>query len=66
MASLTLRIFAPWRLCVRLPVYAGRFHAKAQSRKENPQSKTLLWCLRRREMRRMKTKLAAIDLKKGP
>src|SRR5205823_3864173 len=41
--SLPLRIFAPWRLCVNCSLLqAGISHAKAQSRKEKPQSTTLL------------------------
>src|SRR5205823_12365022 len=40
--SLPLRIFAPWRLCVNCSLLqAGISHAKAQSRKEKPQSTTL-------------------------
>src|SRR5437763_16595605 len=40
--SLPLRIFAPWRLCVNCSLLQARIsHAKAQSRKEKPQSTTL-------------------------
>jgi len=39
---LTLRSFAPWRLCVRLPLDVGRFAQRRKGRKEKPQSKTLL------------------------
>jgi len=32
---LTLRVFATWRLCVKVVLLHQRSHAKAQSRKEN-------------------------------
>src|SRR5207248_10339043 len=39
--GLTLCIFAPSRLCVRFDLRYDSFHAKAESRKEKPQSRTL-------------------------
>jgi len=32
---LTLRIFAPWRLCVRLPLDGGRFTQRRKAAKKN-------------------------------
>jgi len=40
VSCLTLRIFAPWRLCVNITFFMRDTHAKAPSRKEQPQSKT--------------------------